>query len=210
MIVSMTSACYNNHEMIPAPATLSEWALREAAASEGYPVTHAQFARYLAAGLLLTSDSSGRWPAEMLERLVRVRELSGAVPSLHARVIRLAGEGRYRVEAEALRRAMIKAARLIKHPARRLGQAERHATSLAQRSLRVAPRPGVKEWVPLLASLPADRFLELSDGWLAMSYRVVPSLYSKGPNPLADLSAEDLAVLLAVLDLSRRPADPVV
>jgi hypothetical protein len=52
---------------------MSEWELRLQSGARGYPVNHDQFQRFRKWGLIPEPDGDGRWPAEVLDRLIEIR-----------------------------------------------------------------------------------------------------------------------------------------
>lgn len=192
--------------------SLSESGLREQAELAGYPVTHEQFASYRQWGLIPEPDpASGRWPHEVVARLIRVREFGQTVRALPRRVILLQREELFRpLPLSVLVKAMVVVGETMRQPARKLKRVDRASRAFARSQLAGSPGgrlphgprlPSTKEWPGLLQSTPSD-ILESrlpAHCHFAAMLSEFPQLHGVD---LSNIPHEELIVLLAVRDFA--------
>lgn len=191
-------------------ATLSEWALRERAAEEGFPVSGEQFHKYRTWGLLPEPDADGRWSEDWIARLIRIRELGGSVRQVPRRVILLRCEG-FPVPAENLRDAMCAVARTIPTPARSMKQVlrvrrrsgEPAAPAPSQRQARAAwrpPPPG--QWVDILRRASREDIEARAGFWCYFTAALRSPPF--GDDPIREIPLEEVVTIFAIQDIAAR------
>lgn len=206
------------------PEGLSASALRRSAEERGYPVTHRQFADYRRWGLLPEPDADGHWPASVVDRLVRIRELGQRepgkrLPTLPRRVLTLRREfwPEQTIPPESVRDAMRAILPTIAASAQKMRRLQRAAAWLERNQMyptanpTKAPRwtpPPRADWDVLLREVNLehpesqrrfDEVIGLQDYHAALlAHETVGTGYDVG-----DIPPEERVTLLTVLYLAR-------
>jgi hypothetical protein len=185
-----------------AVAGLTEYAVRAGVRSAGASVGHDQLRDFARVGLL--RPEGGRWPADSVQRVLRILDAGETVRSLERRVILLRNEPLFwDIPAEKLRAALIAVAQRI--DAQKLRRVDRSvAYCLGQQSRPLVRREGLaprsqwkmppkREWAKILTDPRIDdaRFAERCGVQYSYAGAVLPA-YVRGSD----------------FDLSKKPAIP--
>ena len=209
------------------PELLSERALRDRAADLGAPVSGEQFRNYRKWGLL-PEPIEGRWPRDVAETLVCIRQAEVDARPLERRVVLLwtgwRGHPPIRAPFSKLREAMtaLVSGPSIKAPVRKMKRIEvalsawvaREVTASGEDSLLGTWRssleetpfrpPSPEEWRAILDSpdLSDEHFAEVV-AWRLYLASLLRGVSVGSPHDLASIPIEELFVLLTIRELAR-------
>lgn len=192
---------------------LSEWGLRQEAERCGFPVTHKQFKAYLEAGLLPESVD-GRWPVEVVDRLMRIRDAKKEVRPLARRVILLRKDySCFPVASPKVKEAMTEMLLSIAAPKRKMKQVDAAikkwlTDQMSGRDSRIdkgqrPPEPD--KWKAILEDTAEEVFAERL--WYSYHFEGLLRLEKRRSYDLSNIPFEERIVLLIIRDLAYRQAD---